>query len=781
MKFGQQLKESLFPDWRFYYIDYDRLKRYIKARIDQGFDENDERTFVEMLERELEKVGGLGNVGETKRHVQYCQEKLDSMQENPDTSDENYQDIEDEINQVIQEFNQLAHFSRLNYSGFIKIVKKHDKHSQYTLKPMFMVRLNARPFYKENFEPLLLNLSRMYHIVRHGGKIPNSTGKAQASGAQNFVRQTTKYWVHPDNVMELKLYVLRYLPVLIYKAKGSNPDEPVNPAIASVYFDNDDFELYRGRLEKTEGAQAIRLRWYGNTNNTEIFVERKTHREDWTGEKSVKERFSIKEKHVNDYLHGEFNMQKSIEKMRERGAKTDEDLDNLATLSSEIQQTIQEKQLHPVVRTFYNRTAFQLPGDARVRISLDTELCMIREDNYDGAQRSGNNWRRTDIDSNFPFPDISDDDICRFPYAVLEVKLQTHVGAEPPEWVTRLVNSDLVEAVPKFSKYIHGVSTLLESRVQLFPFWLPQMDRDIRRSRGQLSISHSRESLLRNDSHTSTRDVSLTPTSRDEVRINMHGDDALEPMNKSTDLPTTATTEQPSTHSRRSGTSRHRSRRHQRRQYPSSLTTTGQLDDRGASLDNEDTPLLGSRSSTGHHGTESDDLNMRKNRGMSFFHWARWFKPLSRTNNRQEIETRPSLQTVGTNMSSSSQRGGRNGVPFVAQRIPGKRIAIPVRVEPKVFFANERTFLSWLNFTVVLGSLALGLLNFGDSVGRISGAIFTVISMVAMVYALAIYQWRAAKIRNREAGPYDDRFGPTLLVVVLLVAVIINFWLKFSH
>ncbi|CAG8798482.1 13238_t:CDS:2, partial [Cetraspora pellucida] len=40
--------------------------------------------------------------------------------------------------------------------------------------------------------------------------------------------------------------------------------------------------------------------------------------------------------------------------------------------------------------------------------------------------------------------------------------------------------------------------------------------------------------------------------------------------------------------------------------------------------------------------------------------------------------------------------------------LQSKRIAIPVRVEPK------RTFLSWLQFTVVLGGLALGLLNFGD-------------------------------------------------------------------
>jgi vacuolar transporter chaperone complex subunit 1 len=69
------------------------------------------------------------------------------------------------------------------------------------------------------------------------------------------------------------------------------------------------------------------------------------------------------------------------------------------------------------------------------------------------------------------------------------------------------------------------------------------------------------------------------------------------------------------------------------------------------------------------------------------------------------------------------------------QRTAQKRIALPVRVEPKVFFANERSvyiyvllatvslmdfgdeaFLSWLHFTVVLGGLSVGLLNFGDKV-----------------------------------------------------------------
>ncbi|KAJ1836831.1 GTPase regulator Nrf1 [Coemansia sp. RSA 2703] len=112
---------------------------------------------------------------------------------------------------------------------------------------------------------------------------------------------------------------------------------------------------------------------------------------------------------------------------------------------------------------------------------------------------------------------------------------------------------------------------------------------------------------------------------------------------------------------------------------------------------------------------------------------------------------------------------------------PSKRIAVPVRVEPKVFFANERTFLSWLNFAIVLGSLALGLLNFGDSTGKIAGAVFTLIAMMVMVYALMLFQWRAERIRQRHAGPYDDRRGPTVLVLVLISAILINFYLRFVH
>ncbi|KAK2625185.1 hypothetical protein QTJ16_005554 [Diplocarpon rosae] len=109
---------------------------------------------------------------------------------------------------------------------------------------------------------------------------------------------------------------------------------------------------------------------------------------------------------------------------------------------------------------------------------------------------------------------------------------------------------------------------------------------------------------------------------------------------------------------------------------------------------------------------------------------------------------------------------------------PGKRIALPTRVEPKVFFANERTFLSWLNFTVILGALAVGMLNFGDKTSFWSAIAFTLVAMATMIYALWTYHWRAKSIRQRGQAGFDDTVGPTLLAVALMVAVSINFVLR---
>lgn len=70
-------------------------------------------------------------------------------------------------------------------------------------------------------------------------------------------------------------------------------DAPSTLSTDSVYLDNDQLELYHGRLDKSPGAIALRLRWYGAGEASLVFCERKTHREKWTGEVSVKERFTV--------------------------------------------------------------------------------------------------------------------------------------------------------------------------------------------------------------------------------------------------------------------------------------------------------------------------------------------------------------------------------------------------------------------------------------------------------------------------------------------------------
>ena len=68
------------------------------------------------------------------------------------------------------------------------------------------------------------------------------------------------------------------------------------------------------------------------------------------------------------------------------------------------------------------RTAFQIPFDATVRVSLDTNLCMISERGYD--LEGGKRWHRD------PSQPISNKEIARFPHAVLEVKLEVKEVSE---------------------------------------------------------------------------------------------------------------------------------------------------------------------------------------------------------------------------------------------------------------------------------------------------------------------------------------------------------------
>ena len=61
--------------------------------------------------------------------------------------------------------------------------------------------------------------------------------------------------------------------------------------MSSVYYDDREMQSYMTRLRRDDRATAIRVRFYGErakSGEQQLYLERKTHRENWTGEKSCK-------------------------------------------------------------------------------------------------------------------------------------------------------------------------------------------------------------------------------------------------------------------------------------------------------------------------------------------------------------------------------------------------------------------------------------------------------------------------------------------------------------
>jgi hypothetical protein len=79
----------------------------------------------------------------------------------------------------------------------------------------------------------------------------------------------------------------------------------------------------------------------------QIFVERKTHREDWTGEKSVKARFPLKEHLINPFLRGEYTVDADFQQLVAKGKKTQQEVDTMIQLANEVQYAVLTKRLGP--------------------------------------------------------------------------------------------------------------------------------------------------------------------------------------------------------------------------------------------------------------------------------------------------------------------------------------------------------------------------------------------------------------------------------------------------
>eukprot|EP00730_Choanoeca_flexa_P004856 TRINITY_DN11821_c0_g1_i2.p1 TRINITY_DN11821_c0_g1~~TRINITY_DN11821_c0_g1_i2.p1 ORF type:complete len:910 (+),score=158.10 TRINITY_DN11821_c0_g1_i2:170-2731(+) len=96
------------------------------------------------------------------------------------------------------------------------------------------------------------------------------------------------------------------------------------------------------------------------------------------------------------------------------------------------------------------------------------------------------------------------------------------------------------------------------------------------------------------------------------------------------------------------------------------------------------------------------------------------------------------------------------------------------RVEPKTYFANERTFIQWLGASLLLVTLAVALFEVGGQAKTLA-YIFFGVAITFIGYSCGIYYWRLDKIKSLSASRYDDPYGPAILSVVLVAALIASF------
>ncbi|OAL55404.1 SPX-domain-containing protein [Pyrenochaeta sp. DS3sAY3a] len=770
MKFGTTLRRSVYAPWKDKYIDYDKLKKLLKDNEDDdSWSADDESAFVDELANvQLEKVHNfIQDISQKLRdRTAACEKKLEPLaigipaeskdgdstgkkgkdgkegedSKKPEPSQQEREtllkQILGELDTITKETKELEGFSRINFTAVIKATKKHDKirGNSYKLRPFIDARLARHPLQTEDASPLLYRLSALYSFVRQSleGKSKDalSFGETSTSG-EGFVSH--KFWVHMDNLFEVKTVILRRLPVLVYNPQSSKVAEGTqrDPTITSIYFDNRNFSLYSDKVNGETDAASLRLRWYGQlTEKPEIVFEKKVIKE---GNAAEEVRFPIKAKYVQAFLEDEYHMEKSLDKLQ-RTNKPQEEIQHFQKAVEDIQSFVKKEKLQPVLRANYTRTAFQIPGDDRVRISLDTNLALIREDALDENRpcRDPDDWHRRDIDNGnmeFPFKAIKKGEIHKFPYALLEIRVK---GSKKYEWIEDLMNSHLVKESPRFSKFVQGVAKLFEDNVNTFPFWLSEVDNDIRRE-PEKAFDDEQEKKRK--------------AAEDDLVVgSLFGARASPSYRASIVSPVGSPA------AARSGPKSASAAAHSQPAVKPPVLTVGSHLSQKWQQDNGNRIIE-------EPDSDDEDNNQKPGGLASLF---------------------PSFST-----SKYARKQQRKVILPPGIRDPGVWIKDqgPVRVEAKVWLANQRTFIKWQHVSVLLASLSLGLYNAAgeaNNIARALAVVYTSIAAFTLVWGYAMYMYRNKLIRERSGKDFDAITGPLVVCVGLAVALCLNFGFKYN-
>lgn len=408
----KELAKNLPQEYIENILNYSKLKKIIKP----GFTEEEETAFRNELDTEILKSYTFIN----NTHISIL-----SKVESVDYDDEDACDL---LNDEIYTFSE---FVRVNILALKRILARHDKFTGFVITDQYKRKIREKNLEIKNLLSLISSINM------------KKTKEKDSS------LQSEKYWVPSENLVSLKLGILKNLKKSRFVDEARKLDDS---CVNTIYLDNTDFDLYNRFINYDPLSFFLRLRWFG-PKAVNVICELK----DCTAN-TVKS-ITIPEKYILDFLNGKdiYNVIKN----------------NPKEVYEEIRNKINGMNLRPVLRTFFRRCIFEDSENSKVKINLDSNIVMIKEttdQEFNTENLLLSRWKRLDISHDWPFRNIRSSEIVRFPYSVIEIINESN---EDTDWIQDLLSHGRIEKVERFSKYIHGAGLLFPSSTTMPP-WLPQ-------------------------------------------------------------------------------------------------------------------------------------------------------------------------------------------------------------------------------------------------------------------------------------------------------------------
>ncbi|KAG2231297.1 hypothetical protein INT48_006408 [Thamnidium elegans] len=471
--FDQEWKDLRFIPWQFFYLDYHHLQQDIVYG-----------NIVKRLETEWNKVYEFYILkrGEIERRIESTRTTRN----------------EQELKTLVIDIHQLYHFAKLNYCGFLRLFMQYDRlFGSNTAKNMsFRKKKQVHPLSNSNSSCTLSTMSSC------------ETALSTQLGLPKHEKTIKKYWVHPDNIVEVMLFMSTNKMVL--QDQSNNPSSTytavdevghpqgiksklaakstqsihhieANPAkeptgrlkVTTTYMDTVDLNDYTDRII-CKPIKTTRVREFETINSKEekdtyISVEQKVYyngqqnhtykgykgfgkepqqnydpseQHDW-----IQQRVWLKSKHVEQWINGDYSISNVLNKpscqYRTDGLPTitTRDKNRMENTCLQMQNELHNQIKTPILKTTQYRTVYT---SNKVTVSIDTDISIS-----------------------------SGKELIRFPYCIVQVEQSSQ---PEPDWIRTFTCNAMLEPVHDFSLYLHGVGTLLDDRVHVFPSWFSKME-----------------------------------------------------------------------------------------------------------------------------------------------------------------------------------------------------------------------------------------------------------------------------------------------------------------